>query len=37
MADTDAAQNAAVPLAFNQFIEVMNMDQAKDLVRAINT
>ncbi|WIA42934.1 hypothetical protein OEZ86_008847 [Tetradesmus obliquus] len=37
MADPDTAQNAAVPLAFNQFIEVMNMDQAKDLVRAINT
>jgi hypothetical protein len=37
MADPDAAQNTALPLAFNRFIEVMNMDQAKDLVRAINT
>jgi hypothetical protein len=37
MADPDAAQSAALPLAFNRFIEVMNMDQAKDLVRGINT
>lgn len=28
---------AAAPLAFNRFLEIMNSDQAKDLVRRINT
>lgn len=37
MADPDAHQNATLPVAFNRFIEVMNMEQAKDLVRSINS
>jgi hypothetical protein len=28
---------AAAPLAFSRFLEIMNSDQAKDLVRRINT
>ena len=28
---------ATTPLAFSRFLEIMNSDQAKDLVRRINT
>lgn len=37
MAEPDVVQSTALPAAFNRFLEVMNMDQAKDLVRGINT
>lgn len=37
MAQHDGQQNAALPVAFNRFLQVMNMDAAKDLVRMINT
>lgn len=37
MAQIDAQQGAALPVAFNRFIELMNQDAAKDLVRSINT
>jgi hypothetical protein len=28
---------ATTPLAFSRFLDIMNSDQAKDLVRRINT
>lgn len=37
MTDIESQHNAALPVAFNRFIEIMNQDAAKDLVRMINT
>ena len=36
MADDSSAAAAAAAMPFSRFLEIMNSDQAKDLVRRIN-